>query len=68
MDELSVKCLLYANDQVILALSACRLQEMDMMFGFHERLWLSITAQSNATIEPCEPKFSEFVTAKQILC
>ncbi|GBP09618.1 hypothetical protein EVAR_66732_1 [Eumeta japonica] len=28
MDELSVKCLLYADDQVILALSACELQEM----------------------------------------
>ncbi|GBP37894.1 hypothetical protein EVAR_21429_1 [Eumeta japonica] len=26
MDELSVSCLLYANDQVILAPSACRLQ------------------------------------------
>ncbi|GBP74178.1 hypothetical protein EVAR_48227_1 [Eumeta japonica] len=28
LDELSVKCLLYANDQVILAPSACGLQEM----------------------------------------
>ncbi|GBP53008.1 hypothetical protein EVAR_80969_1 [Eumeta japonica] len=28
MDKLSVKCLLYADDQVILAPSACRLQEM----------------------------------------
>ncbi|GBP61741.1 hypothetical protein EVAR_31069_1 [Eumeta japonica] len=28
MDELSVKCLLYADDQVILAPSACGLQEM----------------------------------------
>ncbi|GBP57263.1 hypothetical protein EVAR_44080_1 [Eumeta japonica] len=28
MDELSVKCLLYADDQVILALLACELQEM----------------------------------------
>ncbi|GBP41816.1 hypothetical protein EVAR_26938_1 [Eumeta japonica] len=28
MDELSVKCLLYVDDQVILAPSACGLQEM----------------------------------------
>ncbi|GBP63563.1 hypothetical protein EVAR_61303_1 [Eumeta japonica] len=28
MDELSVKCLLYADDQEILAPSACGLQEM----------------------------------------
>ncbi|GBP47352.1 hypothetical protein EVAR_38953_1 [Eumeta japonica] len=28
MDELSVKCLLYADDQVILAPSVCELQEM----------------------------------------
>ncbi|GBP32918.1 hypothetical protein EVAR_20095_1 [Eumeta japonica] len=28
MDELSVKCLLYSDDQVILALSACGPQEM----------------------------------------
>ncbi|GBP77107.1 hypothetical protein EVAR_61109_1 [Eumeta japonica] len=28
MDELSVKCLLHANDQVILVPSACGLQEM----------------------------------------
>ncbi|GBP40273.1 Transposon TX1 uncharacterized 149 kDa protein [Eumeta japonica] len=29
MDELSVKCLLYANEQVVLAPSACGLQEME---------------------------------------
>ncbi|GBO98641.1 Retrovirus-related Pol polyprotein from type-2 retrotransposable element R2DM; Endonuclease [Eumeta japonica] len=28
MDKVSIKCLLYANDQVILAPSACGLQEM----------------------------------------
>ncbi|GBP60758.1 hypothetical protein EVAR_41097_1 [Eumeta japonica] len=31
MDELSVKCLLYADNQVILAPSMCRLQEMGLM-------------------------------------
>ncbi|GBP76168.1 hypothetical protein EVAR_49965_1 [Eumeta japonica] len=32
MDELSIKCLLYANDQVILVPSACILQEMREAF------------------------------------
>ncbi|GBP16952.1 hypothetical protein EVAR_101971_1 [Eumeta japonica] len=53
MDELLVKCLLYADDQVILAPLACGLQEMviKMNDSFKKKEYESKSRQKRISIE-----------------
>ncbi|GBP50557.1 hypothetical protein EVAR_29315_1 [Eumeta japonica] len=53
MDELSVKCLLYADDQVILALSACVLQDMvDKMIDSVKKRDMKVNVGASSSSAP----------------